>query len=181
MNALKSKALILLAHPDMRDSNLNRHLALKAASHGFVTIHDLYKEYPNGKIDVAREQSLLKEHDAVVFQFPLYWYSTPPLLKAWQDEVLLWNFAFGPNGGLMKGRKFMVAVTAGGKESDFRSGEKHGYTLSEFLIPLEHTMRYCGYDVVPHFSMYEANKTTEAALSEKALEYISKIESLLKP
>ncbi len=176
---MKTKALILLAHPDMRESNLNRHLASQAATRGDVTVHDLYRTYPDEVIDVAREQKLLREYSVVIFQFPLYWYSTPPLLKAWQDKVLLWNFAFGPEGGMLKG-KFMVAVTAGGKETDFRLGEKHGRPLAEFMYPLEQTMRYCGLEPQPHFSMYESNKATAEILALKSAEYIGRIDSLLK-
>ena len=67
---MKTKALILLAHPDMRESNLNRHLASQAATQGDVTVHDLYKTYPDEIIDVAREQRLLREHSVVIFQLP---------------------------------------------------------------------------------------------------------------
>ncbi|WP_258875145.1 NAD(P)H-dependent oxidoreductase [Paenibacillus sp. VMFN-D1] len=47
----------------------------------------LYKEYPNENIDFKHEQELLRSHDRIVFQFPLYGYSTPPLMKMWVDEV----------------------------------------------------------------------------------------------
>lgn len=177
---MKTKALILLAHPDPREPNLNRHLALQAANLSPVTIRDLYQAYPDGKIDVGYEQSLLLDHSVVIFQFPLYWYSTPPLLKTWQDEVLLWNFAFGPEGDKLHGKKFMISLTAGGLENEFHAGEKHGYTLSEFLIPIEHTMRYCGMTVEKPFIMYGANKTNDAEVAQRAKEYSLRVASLLK-
>ena len=54
-----------------------------------VTFVDLYAEYPRFEIDVDREQARLLAHDVIVFQNPLFWYSTPAILKEWQD--LFWN------------------------------------------------------------------------------------------
>lgn len=51
--------LIILAHPSLRQSLANRRLAEAAAQVDGVTVHDLYAEYPDFKIDVAREQALL--------------------------------------------------------------------------------------------------------------------------
>nr|WP_260506727.1 NAD(P)H-dependent oxidoreductase [Brevibacillus brevis] len=63
-----------------------------------ITIHEIYKEYPDWNIDVPREQQLLEAYDHVIFQFPLYWYSYPPLLKKWFDDVFAYGWAYGSNG-----------------------------------------------------------------------------------
>ncbi len=47
-------------------------------------------------IDIPREQALLREHEVIVFQHPLYTYSCPALLKEWLDRVLSRGFASGP-------------------------------------------------------------------------------------
>ena len=39
------------------------------------------KVAPNWEFNIEEEQKLLVEHDRYIFQFPLYWYSSPPLLK----------------------------------------------------------------------------------------------------
>ena len=58
-----------------------------AKQHKAVTAIDLYAEYPDYNISIEREQQRLVEHDVIIFQFPIYWYSTPALLKEWQDLV----------------------------------------------------------------------------------------------
>ncbi|RXL71629.1 flavodoxin family protein, partial [Citrobacter sp. AAK_AS5] len=63
-----------------------------------VTVHDLFAAYPDGVIDVAAEQALVRAHDRIVFQFPLFWFSMPPLLKVWFDQVLGYGFVYGPGG-----------------------------------------------------------------------------------
>ena len=80
------KVLILFAHPALEKSRVNRRLIEAVKTLDGVTFHDLYQLYPDLDIDVAREQALLTEHDVVVMQHPLYWYSTPAMLKEWQDS-----------------------------------------------------------------------------------------------
>ncbi|BCG61610.1 hypothetical protein PUR_50350 [Paenibacillus sp. URB8-2] len=81
-----------------------------------VTVHDLYAEYPDKQINVEREQQLLLEHDRIVFQFPLYWYSSPSLLKEWQDVVLTYGWAYGSQGMKLHGKEFGLAISTGGAE-----------------------------------------------------------------
>jgi glutathione-regulated potassium-efflux system ancillary protein KefG len=60
---------------------------------------DLYETYPDFAIDIEAEQEkLLTAHDVIALQFPLYWYSTPALLKEWLDLVWLHGFAYGEDG-----------------------------------------------------------------------------------
>ncbi len=95
---------------------------------------------------------MLLQYDRVVFQFPFYWYSSPPLLKKWFDDVLTYGWAFGPGGDHLKGKEFIVATTTGGKESEYHSGGYNWFTISELLRPIQmhhHQMqrhlspRYC--------------------------------------
>ena len=82
------RVLILFAHPALEKSRLNRELIAAAAEVDGVTVHDLYELYPEFQIDVPGEQQLLLDHDIIVLHHPLYWYSSPALLKEWEDLVL---------------------------------------------------------------------------------------------
>lgn len=93
-----AKVLLLYAHPESQDSVANRVLLKPAIQHNNVTVHDLYARYPDFFIDTPYEQALLREHDVIVFQHPLYTYSCPALLKEWLDRVLSRGFASGPGG-----------------------------------------------------------------------------------
>ncbi len=84
----QSKILILFAHPSQNRSEINVPLFNASKTITNVTCVDLYAEYPTYRIDIDREQQRLIEYDIIVFMFPLYWYSTPSLLKEWQDLVL---------------------------------------------------------------------------------------------
>ena len=78
-----AKVLLLYAHPESQDSVANRVLLKPATQLSNVTVHDLYAHYPDFFIDIPREQALLREHEVIVFQHPLYTYSCPALLKEW--------------------------------------------------------------------------------------------------
>jgi putative NADPH-quinone reductase len=126
-----------------------------------VTFIDLYATYPRFKIDIDAEQARLLEHDALVLQFPIYWYSTPAMLKEWQDLVLEYRFAYGPGGDRLKGKLFLPVVTAGGAEDAYRREGKNRYPLRALLVPLEQTAALCQMRFVPPFALFAAHAARE--------------------
>ncbi|MCH5337102.1 MAG: NAD(P)H-dependent oxidoreductase, partial [Campylobacter sp.] len=80
------KTLIILAHPDIKNSRINKALKTVALESG-VSISELYEKYPNFNIDIKKEQELLVAHDRIILQFPCFWYSSPPLLKKYFDDI----------------------------------------------------------------------------------------------
>lgn len=155
-------------------------MAIELKKHADVYFRDLYQEYPDWKIDVEREQQLLLAHDRVVFQFPFYWYSCPPLLKKWFDDVLTFGWAFGPGGDHLKGKEFVVATTTGGTEKQYRSGGYNWFTISELLRPIQSTLTRCNGTYLPAFVTYDANEGTEAYLAQEAKRYVEHIQSSMR-
>jgi glutathione-regulated potassium-efflux system ancillary protein KefG len=173
------KILVLLAHPDLPKSKANRPLAEGIRDLPGVTLRDLYALYPDYRIDVAAEQKLLVEHDALVLQFPLYWYSTPALLKLWQDVVLTWGFAYGPDAAVLKGKPFLVAVTTGSPDAVYQTGGRNEYTLSEFLRPLFKTFAVCGMIEEPLFSVPGVYRMEPDALQAMVAQYRERLRKFI--
>lgn len=71
------KTLVIIAHPNMDGSKVNKAWKNQLENSDNITINEIYKSYPDGKIDVKREQELVKAHDRIVFQFPFHWYNAP--------------------------------------------------------------------------------------------------------
>lgn len=159
------RVLLLYAHPAQTHSQTNSLLFKTATEIKGVTAVDLYAAYPRHDVDVAREQRRLVEHDLIVFQFPLYWYSTPPLLKEWLDLVLEHGFAYGEAGVALHGKKLLCAVTAGSPEADYAPQGRHRFTLRDLLAPLEATASLCGLRFLEPFVMFGALAIDEAARS----------------
>ena len=158
---MNKKILVLFAHPAQRRSEVNVALARAAGSLKFVTLVDLYAEYPDYFIDVDREQKRLEKHDIIVFLHPVYWYSTPAMLKEWQDLVLEYGFAYGENGTKLVGKTFFCALSAGGPQKAYH---KHGYnhfSLRELFAPLEQTASLCGMTYLPPFALYASRRAHE--------------------
>lgn len=135
--------LVIYAHPGQRFSRANAAMAAFARAVEGVTFVDLYAEYPRHDIRVDREQDRLRAHDAVVLQFPLYWYSTPSLLKEWLDLVLEHGFAYGHEGRALAGKTLQLAVTAAGPAEAYAPDGYQGFALRTFLTPLQQTARLC--------------------------------------
>lgn len=141
---MDKKILVLFAHPQLHRSRVNRVMADAVRDLPGVTFHDLYATYPQFFIDVEREQALLLAHDLVVFQHPFYWYSSPSILKEWQDAVLELGWAYGEGGKKLHGKHFLSVITAGGTEPAYRSDGYNRYPIEEFLRPFEQTAHLCG-------------------------------------
>lgn len=76
--------------------------------------------------DIVGEQEKLLWADTVIFQFPLWWFSLPAIMKGWIDRVYAYGFAYGVGEhsethwgdrygeGTFAGKRAMLVVTAGG-------------------------------------------------------------------
>ena len=140
---MPQRVLVLLSHPTLSKSVVNRRLLEVAESIDGVTCRHLEALYPDYQIDVEAEQQLVREHDALIFQHPLYWYSSPPHLKLWIDQVLLRDFAFGRRDPETKGKTLRSVISAGGPESAYAADGFNGYPVVEFLRAFERTAIFC--------------------------------------
>ncbi len=119
-----------------------------------VTVHDLYEVYPSFNINAKREQGLLLEHDVIVFQHPFYWYSTPALLKEWQDIVLEHGWAYGKDGTKLEGKITLNAMTTGGPEQAYAAGGWNNFSVRQFLAPWEQTANLCKMKFLAPFTVH---------------------------
>lgn len=151
------QTLIIFAHTYFKDSKVNRALleAAEAANkEKNIAIRNLNSLYPNGKINASEEISALKKADKIIFQFPLFWFSTPSIMKEWQDEVLT-NIMYGADSGLFKGKKFQIITTIGGAKSSYDG--HHGYGIKTLLSPIESAFSYSRCEVLEPFCIFSAN------------------------
>ncbi|MHA6484958.1 NAD(P)H-dependent oxidoreductase [Paenibacillus sp. strain BS8-2] len=162
------KTMVIVAHPNLNNSEWNKALLCELNKLPNIHIRDLYQEYSNWSINVEQEQQLLMKYDRIVFQFPLYWYSCPPLLKKWFDDVLTFGWAFGPGGENLKGKEFMIATTTGGSENEYRAGGRNWFTLSEYMRPIQSTITRCNGTFLPAFVSYNP---TAGTLKDEAKRY----------
>lgn len=127
--ATGAAVLVLLAHPDITKSKANAALSQAAAEVEGVQVVNIY-DYP---VTPDAYRDAVKQAHTLVYEFPLYWMSSPHLLKQWTDEVFM---AF-VSEGLIKGKRLMVVTTTGSEEEAYQHGGRNKYTMDEYLRPFE--------------------------------------------
>ena len=132
--------LAVFAHPrreSLTGALLDRFLAgLQAGGEQTVEIADLYREGFDCRFQAAdyaqfegapmpeivrAEQARVDRADALVFVFPVWWWSFPAVLKGWIDRVFSegWAYHFEPgvSRGRLKARPVQLLGVAGSRAS----------------------------------------------------------------
>jgi NAD(P)H dehydrogenase (quinone) len=142
--------------------------------------------------DVKAEQAKLLWADALILQFPLWWFTMPAILKGWVERVFAFGFAYGVGEhsdrrwgdrygqGTFTGKRAMLLVTTGGWEEHYAARGING-PISDVLFPINHgILYYPGYDVLPPFVVYSADRLNEAgfeAVAERLRERMRTLEA----
>lgn len=166
-----ARILILFAHPALEKSRMHRRLVRAIPELPHLTFHDLYEEYPTFDVDVPREQALLLEHDLIVLQHPFFWYSTPPLIKQWEDLVLEHGWAYGSHGVALRGKRMLSLITAGGGSAAYQHDGYNRFTIRELLAPIEQTAYLCKMEYLPPYVIHGTHRLTEAMMEQEARRY----------
>lgn len=167
-------SLVVVAHPSLESSRVNR-AWLQALRSTDATVHDLYAAYPDEKIDIRAEQHLLARHRRVILQFPLQWYSSPPLLKKWLDLVLEHGWAYGGGANALEGKQLGIAVSAWSREADYRKDGRYRRTLEELTSPFEVTAFRLGMAYLPGFFLAGVDEVDDQALDANARAYAAHV------
>ncbi|SEO00888.1 NAD(P)H-dependent oxidoreductase [Paenibacillus sp. OV219] len=167
--------LVIVTHPNLEASRVNSAWLEELRKHNDITVHELYEAYPDENIDVAKEQALIEAHDRIIFQYPLYWYSSPMLLKKWFDSVLQYGWAYGPNGSKTAGKEFGAAISTYGSEASYQPSGSSRSTLAELLRPVEATTRFISGEYLPHFAVSDVSNLTDERLAQSTADYIKHI------
>jgi len=170
--------LFQFTHPYPHRSRVNRVLLDAVRDLPNVLVNDLYALYPKLHVDVEREQALLRESDAVVFQHPFYWYSAPALLKEWIDVVLEQGFAYGPGGTALHGKIWLHSVTTGMGGDAYGPEGLNQATMAELLKPFERTARFCGMGWQAPLVFHGAHEADAGRIAEHGRALRSLLETL---
>lgn len=180
-----TKTLVLLFHRDLATSKANAAFATAARALRGVEVVDMQARYPDGRIDMATdaagEAARLLAADRIVLQFPIQWYSTPALLKTWQDSVLtrMYYVKAKTEGDLLAGTPLMVVATAGNVPEAYGRGGQNHYTVDEILTPLKATAHRCGLPWhAPHLT-FTADRLAPEALEAAARSYVAALRAFM--
>uniref|UniRef100_A0A3Q3BIQ0 NAD(P)H dehydrogenase, quinone 1 n=1 Tax=Kryptolebias marmoratus TaxID=37003 RepID=A0A3Q3BIQ0_KRYMA len=136
--------------------------------------------------DITKEQTKIAEADMIIFQFPMYWFGLPAVMKGWIDRVLTHGFAFSQEKRYSQG-VFKVSIDI--KRLEPLRQSLYCLTLNGNCFSLQNgILNYCGFQVLaPQIfwapaltadedrkSMLEAWRTRlQGLLEEKPLSFFS--------
>ena len=139
-----SKILMIVAHPNIESSIGNKTIVEHFKSlHPEAEIDELYKLYPDFKIDVKKEQEKLLKADFIILQFPYYWYNAPALLRKWFEDVLEHGFAYGSKGKALQGKKLIISFTTGSPVDAYKEGGMQNFTLDDLTKGFHQLANLC--------------------------------------
>lgn len=119
------------------------------------------------------EQEKFKQADVIIFQFPIYWFSAPALMKKYIDEVYAHGVFFGMGeegkkygygNGMMNGKKYMFSITANSPAYAYNDNEGffEGKSLDESLFHMHKTNEFCGMESIESFGAFNVIKEPQA-------------------
>lgn len=177
----KNKILIIFSHPLYEKSKINQIINEYIPNNEHITFHDLYEEYPYFEIDIHYEQKLLLEHDIIIWQHPLYWFSCPALLKQWIDMVLYFNKKDSISIDQLKGKSVLQIMTLGKKQvnEDMESRTNENNELLKYLTPFKKTVEFCNMNYLPPFFIQASSDTPLESMHKKGEKYAYILEAIV--
>jgi glutathione-regulated potassium-efflux system ancillary protein KefF len=126
---------------------------------------------------VAAEQRALGAARLVVWLQPIHWYSMPPLLKLWLDEVFAFGWAYGPAGHALRGKDLWLVASTGGDEASYHPAGHNRHFFDAYLTPYEQTARLTGMRWLPPLVLHGAHRATEEELAGHAAMFVQRLNS----
>ncbi|KAG0672100.1 hypothetical protein C6P45_004115 [Maudiozyma exigua] len=145
--------------------------------------------------DVVLEQEKLKWADMVIFQFPLWWFTMPAILKGWFDRVFTSGYAYNVGThtdtrygdrygeGIMAGKKAFCIITAGGREEHFSERGING-DINDLIFPINHGMLfYPGFTVLPPVLIFRVDSRRETVYQQAERDVLQRMDDIetIKP
>jgi NAD(P)H dehydrogenase (quinone) len=102
--------------------------------------------------DIECEIQKIEWCDLMIWQFPLWWFGLPGILKGWADRVFAMGRTYGGEriyaNGAFKGKRAMLSLTTGGPPPAYVKGGFNG-DIQAILRPVQRGMlQFVGFEVL---------------------------------
>lgn len=168
------KTLVLVDHPDLENSIINARWIEELEKYpDKITVRRLQDHFNNGEFDIEEEQKIVEDHGGIIFQFPIFWFSCPSLMKKWLDEVITHGWGFGEGNHAFRGRKTGIAASFGTKREYLSRNGKYVFTPYENLASFATTFLYIDAEYMGHHAFYGAeHNPSQEYIEENTQAYI---------
>ena len=188
-----SEALITAGH-EVRSSNLHEMRFDPVSSRdNFTTIkypdflklqiEEMLATEVNGfSMEIEVEIGKVECCDLMIWQFPLWWFGMPAMLKGWVDRVFAMGRVYGGDrfydAGVFRGKRAMLSLTTGGPDEAYRKGAFNG-DINAILRPIQRGMlQFVGFDVLEPHIVYGPARLSEEQRKERLATYASRFQGI---
>ena len=134
--------------------------------------------------DLEGEIAKIEAADLMIWQFPLWWFGLPGILKGWVDRTFAMGRAYGGGRvygtGLFRGKRALLSLTTGGPEGAYAADGFNG-DMAAILRPIQRGMlEFTGFEVLaPHvvYSPVRVDSTQREAWLQAWLQRLQNIEA----
>ena len=170
-----TNTLIIMSHPDVAQSTSQQFLLAAVKGEEQIQIRHLESilaKQEDNHFDKTIERAFLQEADKIIFQFPLYWYQCPSVMKQWMDEVLTLNLSQKDTK-----KEFGIVVTVGAKKDRYTAGGSVGFGIEELLRPYQAFANQLGWNYQTPFVIYQFQYLPETQKQQLLVDYLYYLEN----
>jgi NAD(P)H dehydrogenase (quinone) len=156
-------------HPTSGRANFS---SVKDAAFYKQQVEEIYAGEVNGFVpELEEEMKKIEACDLMIWQFPIWWYGVPAILKGWVDRVFAIGRAYGQGQtyetGVFKGKKAMLSLTTGSGPEKYLPDGFDGDIMG-ILRPVHRgILQYTGFTVLaPHITYSPARKSKQELEAE---------------
>jgi NAD(P)H dehydrogenase (quinone) len=130
--------------------------------------------------EIQAEMDKLFWCDALILQFPLWWFGLPAILKGWVDRVFAAGGRIYGGGkwydrGVFAGKRAMCATTIGGPPPIYSERGLNG-PIGSILFPINHGILYfTGFTVIEPFLVHAPARIGEEARAAELARYRERV------
>jgi len=157
--------------------------SVKDADYLKLQIEEMHASEVNGfAVEVDTEIAKIESADLMIWQFPLWWFGLPAILKGWVDRVFAMGRTYG-NGhiydtGKFTGKKALLSLTTGGPEAAYLADGFNG-DLNAILRPIQRgVLKFTGFSVLAPQVVYGPVRANDAQRATWLESWALRLESI---
>jgi len=146
-------------------------------------VEEMHACHVNGfSQDIEGEIHKIEWCDLMVWQFPLWWFGLPAVLKGWVDRVFAMGRVYGGGQsyeqGIFRDKHALLSVTTGGLAESFTNGGKHG-DINGILRPIHRgILRFVGFNVLAPQIVYSPAQLTNEQRKRQMAEFARRLQCI---
>ncbi|MBZ5500424.1 MAG: NAD(P)H-dependent oxidoreductase [Acidobacteriia bacterium] len=148
-----------------------------------LQIEERYATETNGfSEEIESEIRKIEWCELMIWQFPLWWFALPAVLKGWVDRVLAMGRTYGGGriyqSGVFGGKRALLSLTTGGPEDAYRKGAFNG-DIAGILRPIHRgILQFVGFDVLAPQIVYGPVRSTDEQRRQALATYAERLQTI---